>query len=730
MTAIVYYPAFEETEHLQQQIARACWYLSPIAPSSVRMQSSLEPDRFVPEGYTPEVERFASELPEWLSVRPDPVTLRDLEKADIVLLWKGTSALDALGSGIPQKLRKKGIMVFDVDHTDRMEGSRYIDISHRHPRNDAEIIANSKARFDELTREVAHLNDAYLFCSGPEVSRYTNFRYADGINIICNSVINDAELLAAAPPHVQIFGDPIFHFGCSQYAHEFRQKLTETHEQYGYRCIVPMKYFNLFTFWQPELAASTMAVPFDVKLDINLDLEANFLLHTTDNILTFLMLPVGCTLANNVYLLGCDGRPLNQNDYFWKHNEKTQFVGQMNNIQEVHPSFFKLDYDEYYLRHCDNVQAYVETGERAGKHFQMLTPSHIPALRAREHPFARADATQKLTVGLEPNAGNSQLTDALSEYGQASNTVVLGNTTADGRVAQPVFADGGSDEEMQWVADQMQRWIGPVAIRSNGIAPDNVDAVQRIFSPLSEDIQLKTMAPTVTSKQKTREPGQSSLSLQQSFDLADLAYDLAKHRLDVQNEERKVKSLTQLVGDQSQALSALGSKHEALLEEHRALLDGHRALLQELTATKKSLSEFRGQLSDIKNTHSTENALQQERTKNLKLEQKLDHTRLSDRVRILGERQAKVEEQQKAVQPAARHFAAMERFQSNEPDYQRFTRHLQKAELEQFSEEAKSVYGLDLTPPDPPGGKQVSRPPGDEHPCSTEPRHRTHEPEG
>ena len=760
MTSIVYHPRIDDPDLLQQQIARACWYLSPLSPDSVRIETGLSPARFVPTGYTPEVEAFAERLPEWLTLDATPIHRSDLDAADIVVLWQG---IEPLGAEAVAELRKRGVAVHDVDYRDRTEGSRYIDISYRFPANDGQVVETSNRRFAALAETLQPLKTAYLFCSGPEVSRYANYRFDDGINIVCNSVINDAELLAAAAPHIQIFGDPIFHFGCSSYAHEFRQTLARTQAQYGYHCIVPIKYFNLFTYWQPQLSEVSMAVPFDVQMPINLDLLNDFRLHTTDNILTFLMLPVASTLARDIYLLGCDGRPLSQNDYFWKHNEKTQFVGQMTNIQEVHPSFFKLDYDEYYLRHCDNTQAYLQAGEQRGLRYQALTPSHIPALRAREHLFARIPSGEAVTVGVEPLADAQGLEAARASYGAAGNVRMLANRSvsdAAGSATYRMLSAEVTEQEVQWIADQCRLWRGDIRVRSAN-APQGLEArLTGALAGICSDIEVRMAptprAPTVqapTAQAPTDKPAAvssdapasnglarrpSNSAFSQRFAMADLAYEVAKQRIEQQATTRQTRAdlqreITALRGDNARLaehnaalqagqqrletqLAELQSSIERLREEHKhTAMQAQRAAAQsnELTArtqdVNQRVTDLNTKVNQNKDMAQAANSLALERAKSLKLELQLEHKRLQDRVDVLADRERSLAERHqaldarqleaaKATTTQNRYWASIERFRSNEPDYQVFARHLSKEELEAFSREAREIFGLDLEP--------------------------------
>ncbi len=422
---ILYFPEFEDSAVFEQQLARAAWYLAPLSPEQIIMPVACDVSCLLSDIYTPEiVDQFSADVPDWIRVANTTPTMGDLLNCDVLICWDGLQVLENLGEGAEQRLRKAGISIFDVDHKSRVEGSRYIDISHRYFANDEEVTEESHIKFKLLEKKFEHVDRAFLFCSGPEVRRYKNYRFDSGINIICNSVINDEELIREINPDIQIFGDPIFHFGCSVYAHEFRKRLAQTQAEYGFVNLIPIKYYNLFVYWQPELADVTIAVPFDLKIDINLQLSDKYALHTTDNILTFLMLPIGSSLANEIYLLGCDGRPVDQNNYFWKHNEKTQFVSQMDNIQQVHPTFFTVDYDDYYLRHCDKVEQYFSVGERLGKRFYALTPSYIPAIKSREHICARFES-DGARVAIEPLLKQENMAEAKEFHGYDEKEVTL-----------------------------------------------------------------------------------------------------------------------------------------------------------------------------------------------------------------------------------------------------------------------------------------------------------------
>ena len=189
----------------------------------------------------------------------------------------------------------------------------------------------------------------------------------------------------------------------------FKKSFLKSFPKYNLTIIIPQKYFPIFTHNLPELAAHTIGIPYRDDVEINLDLKQNFCLKTTDNILTFLMIPIASSLGEKVFLLGCDGRPIEENSYFWNHSPGSQFVDQMKSIRKAHPSFFKYDYAQYYRRHCATVENYCTLGEHHGISYQSLSSSHIPAMEDRKHPYAflKNENLQNLIVSINPDVTDS-----------------------------------------------------------------------------------------------------------------------------------------------------------------------------------------------------------------------------------------------------------------------------------------------------------------------------------
>lgn len=389
---IVYYPAFSASDDLNFNLVRASWYLSCIPDSRVYIHAPYSPNRLnCFDYYDPACENFYQQMlnNKQLDFQRDcsrEALEESLAGADIVICWGDGSSTDSkLGLPAYDELISAGKVIYCVDPRQRMESSKYINISMETCALQAETTEKNQQKFKQLIQRFQGSENAYLFATGPSSGAYGNYKYnqASSVVIICNSIINDEQMLAELKPDILVFADPIFHFGCSTYAQAFREKLLDVCSRYAFKILIPIKYYTIFCYHLPELEERIIGIPYIVDEPINFDLEKKFYLKTFDNILTFMMLPIAGSLAKKIYVIGCDGRPLKEDDYFWVHNDKVQFAGEMAAIQKAHPSFFKTDYNEYYLRHCENLEKWALKLEAAGHELCSMWGSFIPALSSR-----------------------------------------------------------------------------------------------------------------------------------------------------------------------------------------------------------------------------------------------------------------------------------------------------------------------------------------------------------
>jgi hypothetical protein len=401
-------PGADSVDDLLDLVSRLSFYLAPAQDWTVTIPTAVDEalalvtpassgGRFtVPAQFDPRIQFLHEALAGRLIV-VDPGDANEVRRAhaeaDVVFVRNKEGA--CLSPWSELHAASAGKRVYPVDPVrDRMEGSQYIQALFANRRSATVFTEDSRSKFGHLAQQLGRHPVAYLLATGPSIDRFSQHDFSAGVVIACNTTVLDDELLSHTRPQILTFADPIFHFGCSLYAAQFRDAVRQAAHKYDFQILIPLKYYELYTHLEPSLASRVIGVPYSQR-DINLDLVSEFEVKVMDNIATFMMLPLATTFATSIDFLGFDGRKPDET-YFWRHNPRTQLNGLMDNIKEVHPGFFDVQYEDYYDRHCQNLARFVEQGEALGKRFSSLEPSAIPVLASRQ--MTRAEDVQGLSA--------------------------------------------------------------------------------------------------------------------------------------------------------------------------------------------------------------------------------------------------------------------------------------------------------------------------------------------
>ena len=225
---------------------------------------------------------------------------------------------------------------------------------------------------------------SYVFGTGPSFSSFVAQHDFEDANVIfTNSMVKDLDLVKRLRPSAIVAADPIFHAGCSRYAEAFRLQLKKALQASDAVFFFPERDAHIYFHYLAEFSERFIPVSFNPKRRRGLCLMDEFSVHPYPNVLTLLLLPLACAVSTNVKIIGCDGRDAKNDKLFWAHDAKVQFEDEMENIREVHPSFFSVSYEDYYNKHCENLADLIEAYEQRGLVFDNMTPSYIPCLADR-----------------------------------------------------------------------------------------------------------------------------------------------------------------------------------------------------------------------------------------------------------------------------------------------------------------------------------------------------------
>ena len=241
----------------------------------------------------------------------------------------------------------------------------------------------SEQNYTDFLNKHKNKSRAVCFLTGPSIDNYSDYNYPpEAVKIICNSNVKYEGLLNyIGGPDAIMFADPVFHFSPSEYAAKFREQLIEVVEKHRPYLFVPEEGVPLLLAYYPSLKSRLIGVKSSYKEFIFP--ESKPVVKQTENILTFLMIPVASAVADEIFIIGADGREQSEK-YFWEFSKEAQFNDEMESVRKVHPSFFRdRNYGKYYKKHCSTLENLINFGESKGKSYYTLTSSYIPVLKDR-----------------------------------------------------------------------------------------------------------------------------------------------------------------------------------------------------------------------------------------------------------------------------------------------------------------------------------------------------------
>lgn len=384
---IVYYPEFDSAEELTSHYFRACWYFP--AGKNHCESVTLYNAKGISLGEKPEYMGSSNVSTAHIVISANVQKMKkDAETAKVVLLWKECE------QSFVDQLKLKGVTVVNVATNDEnaVEYGRYCDLLWRYFVTDEEkkhIIQESYNKFVTYAEEIKKngWKTGCVFGTGPSLETATEFDFSNCVSVVCNSIVQNKELLAHIKPEFITAGDVVSHLGVSLYAETFRKDLAaylKSSEAY-YLTTAPFGYILLEQC--AEIAHKVILVE-QLTDDQNFDLTQVFGLPKLDSTFNIHMLPIINTFCDNIFILGCDGKSKTRsNEDFWAHAQKAQYDDLVDTGHQCHPTFDINRQKSTYNRYQDSVLHSVTEGEKKHhKKYYTLQQSYIDALEDKRLP--------------------------------------------------------------------------------------------------------------------------------------------------------------------------------------------------------------------------------------------------------------------------------------------------------------------------------------------------------
>jgi len=386
---ILVYPAFRSGQELADFLARFYWHFYPIVSFVGRVHVFIcSKDRLGLVEFPPSLSSTIRTLVPFFEKRlhfhdPEDFAKGDWSSTSMSLLWRYDSP-DQRSHPFPSAhgyLYKRPIWRVD-EKRERFATSYYLKAVSS--MIDVESLRKKSLRLLKEVRCRFTKDTVAVFGTGPSLSDAMKVSFENVDTIAANSMVKNIELLDHLQPKLIVCADPIFHAGASTYAEEFRQHLRVAMKRYSCPAAVPERDYHIYAKYFERDAFELIPIPFKGGELPNYQMEKDFFVTTTGNVLTLFLLQIGFSFCDRVDIYGCDGRPVGENSYFWGHDKSAQFNERMDDIKLAHPGFFDISYDDYYNEHCATLEAWLSHAESMGKVARSRTFSHIAALQQRE----------------------------------------------------------------------------------------------------------------------------------------------------------------------------------------------------------------------------------------------------------------------------------------------------------------------------------------------------------
>lgn len=260
--------------------------------------------------------------------------LKDLFNSNPILLFDDPQV-------IPEWVPKERI--FDIDfRRNPVDGWVWIKLAQIQSVRDKET-HDVQDRFTRYVRDlkVKNYNKTYIFGTGPSLEKAIDRDWSDGYRIVCNTIVRDSVLWNHLKPHFIVAGDAIYHFGHTAFAKAFRKDLYKRLKETETFFMYPKSFHEIVMRELDEFSDRLIPIPGSKNSQkIHVDLTNNFELPSLGNVLSLLLLPLGCTLSKNVYLWGFDGRG-STDKLFWNNSTEHSYSDLLPELKNAHPAFFE-----------------------------------------------------------------------------------------------------------------------------------------------------------------------------------------------------------------------------------------------------------------------------------------------------------------------------------------------------------------------------------------------------
>lgn len=229
---------------------------------------------------------------------------------------------------------------------------------------------------------------AYIFGTGNSLNNIRDFNFKDGYVIVCNTIVKNKQTWDYLNPDALVAADALYHFSDSTFATNFRRDLLNRfQENDNFIFIYPIIFHNFLVEIYKDYEQRLVPIEMGDHKDFKDLFSSSFKFPSLGNVIN-LLIPIGMSLAKNIFLIGFDGRAPDDND-FWKNSDLHFYQENVYELKSLHPAFFNYyippgQENKYQaINHGDQLENNFIKAEKLDWKFISLSNSYTLSIQKR-----------------------------------------------------------------------------------------------------------------------------------------------------------------------------------------------------------------------------------------------------------------------------------------------------------------------------------------------------------
>lgn len=390
---VVVAPRFDSWEHFTDFYYRLIWALYPVREEIINIHLPTPSEEVfgrppcrlseilefqIPEHLDPQIAAMEDAFIGKISVFSQQHEEHWLTYADSADLVVRTTAGETFGlsedvENALKRVCQRGRQFTIAPHqaaSDSPSALQMIDYCNRYAERD---LVEHRKTFDSLVEELAPLTPVYLIGAGDTSAVADETTFQKGARIATADTLRDRASFQALNPHAIVVADPVLHSGCSRIAATLRDDLKWAIALSDPYIVVPQRDYRLYEeVLTPQQRTKLVALPASALTAPNLSLSKCFQTVEGESLLTQYLLPVACSVGDEVILTGFDEvTPKAVNTA----NRRLGYLddGAMETLRKAHPAFWQKADEEDSTELDEALNRTLQAAEQLGKRISVWT---------------------------------------------------------------------------------------------------------------------------------------------------------------------------------------------------------------------------------------------------------------------------------------------------------------------------------------------------------------------